>query len=158
MKREILFRGKRTDNGEVVYGHFTSGCLIEGGGEEIENGNAVYLKDGGMLFVMNLGEGVSKNSALFSIKHLFSIVDGRLSTNISDIQVILGVYCGRSVYTHEVPAFIDEIKSAKPDWYMQAKGLVDYIKWMNYTDDFVKLMDILDKDFSNVYIMVEEKL
>ena len=41
---------------------------------------------------------------------------------------------------------------------MQAKGLVDYIKWRNYTDDFVKLMDILDKDFSNVYIMVEEKL
>ena len=105
-------------------------------GEDIEGGNA-------------------KNSALFPLKQLFSIVDGRLSTGVSDIQVILGVYCGRSVFTHELPELIDEVKSAKPDWYMQAKGLVDYIKWMNYTDDFVKLMDILDKDYSNVFVKVE---
>ena len=127
-------------------------------GEDIEGGNAIYLKDGGTAVASNLGEGVAKNSALFPLKHLFSIVDGRLSTSISDIQVILSVYCGRSVFTHELPELIDEIESAKPDWYMQAKGLIDYIKWRNYTDDFVTLMDILDKDFSNVYIMVEEKL
>ena len=121
-------------------------------GEDIEGGNAIYLKDGGTALAL------AKNSALFPLKHLFSIVDGRLSTSISDIQVILSVYCGRIVFTHELPELIDEIKSAKPDWYMQAKGLIDYIKWRNYTDDFVKLMDILDKDYSNVYIMVEEKL
>ena len=108
-------------------------------GEDIEGGNA-------------------KSSAYFPLKHLFSIVDGRLSTSISDIQSIFGVYYGRSVFTHEIPELIDGVKHAKPDWYMQAKGLVDYIKWRNYTDDFVKLMDILDKDFSNVYIIVEEKL
>ena len=100
----------------------------------------------------------AKNSALFPLKHLFSIVDGRLSTSISDIQSIFGVYCGRSVFTHQLPELIDEVKSAKPDWYMQAKGVIEYIKWRKHTDDFVKLMDILDKDFSNVYIMVEEKL
>ena len=53
-------------------------------GEDIEGGNA-------------------KNSALFPLKHLFSIVDGRLSTSISDIQSIFGVYCGRSVFTHGLP-------------------------------------------------------
>ena len=121
-------------------------------GEDIEYGNAIYLKDGGTAFEL------VKNQAFFPLKHLFSIVDGRLSTSISDIQSIFGVYCGRRVFTHELPELIDEVKSAKPDWYMQAKGLIDYIKWRNYTDDFVKLMDILDKDFSNVYIMVEEKL
>ena len=121
-------------------------------GEDIEGGNAIYLKDGGTALAL------AKNSALFPLKHLFSIVDGRLSTSISDIQSIFFVYCGRIVFTHEIPELIDEVKSAKPDWYMQAKGLIDYIKWRHYTDDFVKLMDILDKDFSNVYIMVEEKL
>ena len=127
-------------------------------GEDIEGGNAIYLKDGGTAVAANLGEGVAKNSALFPLKYLFSIVDGRLSTSISDIQSVFGVYCGRIVFTHEIPELIDDVESAKPYWYMQAKGLVDYIKWRNYTDDFVKLMDILDKDFSNVYIMVEEKL
>ena len=127
-------------------------------GEDIEGGNAIYLKDGGTAVAANLGEGVAKNSAFFTLKQLFSIVDGRLSTSISDIQGILGVYCGRSVFTHELPELIDEVKSAKPDWYRQAKGLIDYIKWRHYTDDFVTLMDMLDKDFSNVYIMVEEKL
>ena len=121
-------------------------------GEDIEGGSAIYLKDGGAALAL------TKNSALFPLKHLFSIVDGRLSASISDIQSIFGAYCGRSVFTHELPELIDEVESAKPDWYRQAKGLVDYIKWRNYTDDFVKLMDILDKDFSNVYIMVEEKL
>ena len=124
-------------------------------GEDIEGGNAIYLKDGGTAVASNLGEGLAKHSALFPLKHLFSVVDGRLSTSISDIQVILSVYCGRSVFTHEIPELIDEIKSAKPDWYMQAKGLVDYIKWRNYTDDFVKLMAILDSDYSNVFIKVE---
>ena len=118
-------------------------------GEDIEDGNAIYLKEGGTAFAL------AKNSAFFTLKQLFSIVDGRLSTSISDIQVILGVYCGRSVFTHELPELIDEIESAKPDWYMQAKGLIDYIKWRNYTDDFVKLMDILDSDYSNVFIKVE---
>ena len=127
-------------------------------GEDIEGGNAIYLKDGGTGVASNLGEGLAKHGALFPLKHLFSVVDGRLSTSISDIQVILSVYCGRSVFTHEIPELIDEVKSAKPDWYRQAKGLIDYIKWRHYTDDFVKLMDILDKYFSNVYIMVDEKL
>ena len=117
-------------------------------GEDIEGGNAIYLKDGGMALAL------TKNQEPFPLKHLFSIVDGRLSTSISDIQSIFGVYCGRSVFTHEIPELIDEVKHAKPDWYIQAKGLIDYIN----TDDFVKLMDILDKYFSNVYIMVEEKL
>ena len=127
-------------------------------GEDIEGGNAIYLKDGGMAVTAHLVEEIAKHSALFPLKQLFSIVDGRLSASISDIQSIFGVYCGRRVFTHELHELIDEIESAKPDWYRQAKGLVDYIKWRNYTDDFVKLMDILDKDFSNVYIMVEEKL
>ena len=121
-------------------------------GEDIEDGNAIYLKDGGA------AHALVKNSAFFPLKQLFSIVDGRLSTGISDIQSIFFVYCGRSVFTHELPELIDEVESVKPDWYMQAKGLIDYIKWRNYTDDFVTLMDILDKDFSNVYIMVDGKL
>ena len=107
-------------------------------------------------FGEDIEDGNAKNQELFPLKQLFSIIDGRLSTSISDIQSIFGVYCGRSVFTHELPELIDEVESAKPDWYMQAKGLVDYIKWRNYTDNFGKLMDILDKDFSNVYIVVEE--
>ena len=119
-------------------------------GEDIEDGSAIYLKDGGMAFES------TKNHAFFRLKQLFSIVDGRLSTSISDIQSIFGVYCGRSVFTHELPELIDEVESAKPDWYMQAKGIIEYVKWRKHTDDFVKLMDILDSDYSNVFIKVEQ--
>ena len=121
-------------------------------GEDIEDGNAIYLADGGSALAL------TKSHAFFPLKQLFSIVDGRLSTSISDIQGILGVYFGRSVFTHEIPELIDEVESEKPDWYMQAKWVIEYVKWRKHTDDFVKLMDILDKDFSNVYIVVEEKL
>ena len=107
------------------------------------------------IFSEDVEDGSDKNQAFFPLKQLFSIVDGRLSTSISDIQSIFGVYCGRSVFTHESPELIDEVKSAKPDWYMQAKGLIEYIKWRKHTEDFVKLMDILDSDYSNVFIKVE---
>lgn len=120
-------------------------------GEEIKDGSAIYLAEDRTAFKC------TERYKYFSLKQLFSIVDGRLSASISDIQSVFGVYCGRSVLTHEIPELIDEVKSAKPDWYMQAKGLIDYIKWRNYTDNFGKLMAILDTDFSNVYIKVEEK-
>ena len=81
-------------------------------GEDIEDGNAIYLKDGGTAFKL------AKNQAFFQLKQLFSIVDGRLSTSISDIQSIFCVYLGRGVFTHELPELIDEVESAKPDWYM----------------------------------------
>lgn len=37
MKREILFRGKRTDNGEWVYGYLAGKSIIAGGGEDIDD-------------------------------------------------------------------------------------------------------------------------
>ena len=48
-------------------------------GEDIEDGNAIYIKDGGTAFKL------TKNQAFFPLKHLFSIVDGRLPTSISGI-------------------------------------------------------------------------
>ena len=118
-------------------------------GEEIEDGSAVCLAEDRTAFKC------TERYKYFSLKQLFSIVDGRLSASISDIQSMFSVYCGRIVFTHELPELIDDVKYAKPDWYIQAKGLIDYIKWRNYTDDFVKLMGILDKDYSNVFVKVE---
>ena len=83
--------------------------------EDIEAGNAIYLKDGGMAVTAHLVEEVAKHSALFPLKHLFSIVDGRLSTSISDIQSIFGVYCGRSVFTKRL--------KRKPTYFS---------RWMNF--------------------------
>lgn len=92
---------------------------------------------------------------LYPLKALFSIVDGRLATSIEDVQAIMSVWCGRKVFTHELPHILDEIKSANPVWYMQAKDLIDFIKSSRNQDGFLELMDIIDKDFSRVYIMVE---
>lgn len=116
------------------------------------------IKNNALQNIEVAGKQKHTKSEFFTLKQLFGIVDGRLSTSISDIQSVFGVYCGRSVFMHELPELIDEVESAKPDWYMQARLLVEYAKWINNTDSFMRLMDILDKDFSNVYIMVEAKL
>ena len=58
-------------------------------GEDIEDGNAISLKDGATVFTAHIAEETAKLVAFFPLKQLFSIVDGRLSTSISDIWRVL---------------------------------------------------------------------
>jgi hypothetical protein len=52
----------------------------------------------------------------FTLKQLFSIVDGRLATTMDDVYEILNHVCNDSLYTHHLPVAMNYLKMKAPRW------------------------------------------
>lgn len=52
----------------------------------------------------------------FTNLQLFSITDGRLSTDIGDVYDILNHICDDNLMTHHLPVALKYIKEKKPKW------------------------------------------
>lgn len=78
---------------------------------------------------------------------LFNVVDGRLSTNIDDVYDILNHVFNTSVWTHEIPAYIDRLKAARPLWFAVIEGELDSLKRV-YKDDFKTLMRVIEEEMN----------
>jgi len=63
----------------------------------------------------------------FSLKQLFSIIDGRMSTNIGDIYDILNHVCDADLMTHQLPIAKDYLLSKKPLWFLGAKTEINVL-------------------------------
>lgn len=81
----------------------------------------------------------------FTLKQLFSIVDGRLSTNMSDIYDMLKVVAGCSVSTIGLPLVEAKLIRTNPKWFSDIEAKINDIKDV-VGDDFDNLMDELSKD------------
>lgn len=92
----------------------------------------------------------------FTVKQLFSVTDGRLSTEIGDVYDILNTFTGESLMTHQLPPAMDYLKLVGPDWYARACEQLAEIKEKAGTNDFITLMDYIDKFYSHSYHEVVE--
>ena len=63
----------------------------------------------------------------FSLKQLFAIVDGRMSTNMDDIYDILDHVCDTNLMTHHLPIAKDYLLLKNPKWVQQVKLLLEEI-------------------------------
>ena len=91
-----------------------------------------------------------------SLKKAFSILDGRMSTNIDDIYEMLGFIFSQDLYTHQLPTSFDKLKAANPGWFANAKKLLDDIKSVAGTNDFKELMAIIDEYYPDTTITLEK--
>lgn len=89
-----------------------------------------------------------------SLKQMFSIVDGRLSTNMDDVYAILNKAIGMSLQTLELPSAVDYVREKNPFWYEQAKTILDKIK-SQAGNDFDALMKHIDEHYSSCFFEVE---
>lgn len=82
----------------------------------------------------------------FTLKQLFSLVDGRLSTDIGDVYEMLNHICNENLYTHHLPVAMKFIKqlSPIPDWYTAAESEIAAAKNI-VGDDFKNLMDYINQ-------------
>ena len=91
-----------------------------------------------------------------TLKQAFSILDGRLSTNIGDVYDILNYIFSANFYTHELPMAMDILKELNPEWFKFGVDLLNNIKAKYETNDFEELMDIIDNFYSEEYIILKK--
>jgi hypothetical protein len=82
-----------------------------------------------------------------SLKKAFSILDGRLSTDIVDVFEMLNYIFDDNFMTHQLPSAMRQLNEVNPDWFRNAKNILNDVKRSNNTDDFKELMDLIDKGF-----------
>lgn len=82
----------------------------------------------------------------FTLLQLFSIVDGRLSTNIDDVYHMLNHIFNTSFLTHELPGAMARLKAARPLWFTVIEGELDTLKRV-HGNDFKKLTELIKSEF-----------
>ena len=89
----------------------------------------------------------------FTIKQLFSVIDGRLSTEMEDVYNILNQATGDKLMTHQIPTAMKFLAEINPKWFEKASIVIDEIKKI-VGDDFNELMVYIDEKLPNYKLNV----
>lgn len=82
-----------------------------------------------------------------SLKKAFSILDGRLSTEIGDVYEMLNYIFDQDFMTHQLPTAMRKLNDLNPKWFSHGVDILNDIKCSNETNDFSELMILIDKGF-----------
>ena len=82
-----------------------------------------------------------------TLKKAFSILDGRLATEIGDVYEMLNYIFDEDFMTHQLPTAMNRLKELNPNWFSGMVDVLNDVKKTNNTNDFGELMKIIDKSF-----------
>ena len=91
-----------------------------------------------------------------SLKESFTLLDGRLSTDITRVYEMLNYIFDASLLTHQLPVAMKKLKKVNPEWFKDGVQFIEKIKVDNGTNDFGELMEIIDSNFSTYEIKLEK--
>lgn len=83
----------------------------------------------------------------FTMLQLFSILDGRLSTEIGDVYEMLNHITGDSLMTHHLPVAMDYLKEVNPKWFQELKAELEGIKKL-CGNDFQTCMNVIKESYN----------
>lgn len=81
----------------------------------------------------------------FSLLQLFSLVDGRLSTDIGDVYQMLDHICDTQLMTHHLPVAMKYLKEKNPKWFKDCSNLL-LLMGINRELDFNACMELIKTD------------
>lgn len=87
-----------------------------------------------------------------TLKKAFSLLDGRLSTEMGDIYEMLNFIFDDNLYTHQIPAAIRILKSENPEWFQNGVDFLEALKSKYETNDFSILMKAIEENYSETHI------
>lgn len=93
---------------------------------------------------------------IVTLKTAFSLLDGRLSTEIGDVYKMLNYVFSENFMTHQLPPAMIKLKEVNPEWFADGKKLIEDIKTKHQTNDFNDLMKIIDEFYSDRRIILEK--
>ena len=85
----------------------------------------------------------------FNLLQLFSIVDGRLSTKMEDVYLMLNHICDTELMTHNLPPAMEYVKSKNPKWFGEVKEKINIIKDYSPTNNFERIISFV-KDHTDL--------
>jgi len=80
-----------------------------------------------------------------SLKKAFSILDGRLSTEIGDVYKMLNYIFDENLMTHQLPTAMRTLQEKNPEWFQRGIDAINTMKESHKTNDFYELMKIFDE-------------
>lgn len=87
----------------------------------------------------------------FTTLQLFSLVDGRLSTNMDDVYLMLNHICDEDLMTHHLPVALDYIKEKKPKWFQELEQRITAIKARCQSNTFESVIGYIKDKANDVY-------
>jgi hypothetical protein len=90
----------------------------------------------------------------FSVLQLFTIIDGRVSTDLEDVYRMLSIYGRRSILTHEIPPIFEYLMSYRPSWYSLAYSIIRKVK-LECSNDFEEIIACLKREYGKVRIKIK---
>ena len=88
----------------------------------------------------------------FTLLQLFSIFDGRLSTEIGDVYDMLNHITGEELMTHHLPTAFTFLKQVNPQWFNDGKAKLRYISNIEFSK-----ADPKDVNFESFIKIIKEK-
>lgn len=89
----------------------------------------------------------------YTLKQLFALVDGRLTTNdYNEITEMITYICDCGLMSNQLPIAMDYIIEKNPIWFQEVDSIINALKIVS--DDFHHLMDEIDKNYSDFMIDV----
>lgn len=83
----------------------------------------------------------------FTMLQLFSILDGRLSTNIGDVYEMLNHITSTSLMTHHLPVAMDFLQKVNPPWFQDLVKECDAIKAL-CGDHFETIVKVIKESYN----------
>lgn len=116
---------------------------------EDENGDSQHFDCLRDYLISKLGVEPIKVVKQYTLKQLFSLVDGRLTTNSMDeVAEILTHVCGCGLMNKQLALAMDYIIEKNPIWYSMVKRTLFFIREEIQTDDFLAFMEKIDSEYS----------
>lgn len=84
----------------------------------------------------------------FTTLQLFSIVDGRLSTNIDDVYDMLNHIMNDNLMTHHLPTALKYLKLKSPAWFQKEIERLEMIRAKLVTNEFHSLVGAITTTFN----------
>lgn len=91
-----------------------------------------------------------------TFKKAFSLIDGRLSTEIEDVIEMLNFIFSDNLMPHQLYIAIRKLKEVNPDWLSESVFRLNSLKLMT-EDNFESIIKFMDeKGFSEEIIILEK--
>ncbi len=87
----------------------------------------------------------------FTLLQLFSLVDGRLSTSMSDVYDMLNHICDSDLMTHHLPVALSYVKEKDPRWFKEIDQRLTTIKARCQSNTFETVIGYIKDNVNDTY-------